>query len=553
MGVSAGAGVQQVAPVAMPTGAKRKPVPIETLRMIAALEAEIKARGLTVPQVRVVGRYDKFRAWYRDRPVEFVHDCLAWGEDERPTAYQDELMAALVAHRRVALRGPHGLGKSACVAWIILWHALTRDGEDWKIPTTASAWRQLERYLWPEVHKWARRVKWGRVGRPAFDDHKELMNLTLKLRTGQAFAASSDTPEWMEGAHADQLLYVFDEAKAIPVGIWDAAEGALSSGEAYALAVSTPGEPVGRFYEIHSRRAGLEDWWVRHVTLEEAVAAGRVSVDWAEQRKRQWGERSAVYQNRVLGEFAAAEADGVIGLALIEAANERWREMSERGVWPQGPLVVGADISRSGEDKTVLALRRGGAVVELRRSSKEDLMETTGRVVGALRGEGSGSTSRAVVDVDGIGAGVVDRLREQGLDVVAFNAGAGTDVRDRSGEVGYANVRAAAWWGLRERMEAGEVALPPDDLLMGDLVTPRSRMTSGGKRLLESKDEIRRRLGRSTDDGDAVAMAFWEGGGGADIVWEGSWEPVVESEAMRKVKGEFEGEGGARGVSMSWG
>ncbi|MEV5959030.1 hypothetical protein AB0M11_35725 [Streptomyces sp. NPDC051987] len=82
------------------------------------------------------------------------------------------------------------------------------------------------------------------------------------------------------GAHADSLCSLIDEAKIVPDGTWHAIEGALSGGrmdglpEAFALAVSTPDPPAGRFYEIHKRAPGLEDWHTRHVTLEEAVAAG---------------------------------------------------------------------------------------------------------------------------------------------------------------------------------------------------------------------------------------------------------------------------------------
>jgi hypothetical protein len=88
-------------------------------------------------------------------------------------------------------------------------------------------------------------------------------------------------------AAADAVLYVFDESKSISAGLFDAAEGAFSAArsnglpEAFAIAQSTPGEPAGRFYEIHRRQPGLEDWWVRHVTLAEAVTAGRVASDWA--------------------------------------------------------------------------------------------------------------------------------------------------------------------------------------------------------------------------------------------------------------------------------
>jgi hypothetical protein len=486
------------------------------LRVDQRHQDDITVRALLRARARAASRARRPLLPYRHDPVAFVRDCLVWGEGEAPSAYQNEVLQALVDHRRIAVRGPHGLGKTAVAAWVILWFALTRDGDDWKIPTTASAWRQLTHFLWPEVRKWTRRLRWDKIGREPFDSRTELLSLNLRLRTGEAFAVASDVPELIEGAHADCLLYVFDEAKSIADATFDAAEGALAgagadtAAEAYALAISTPGEPAGRFYDIHKRKPGYEDWAARHVTLEETIDAGRVSREWAEQRRRQWGEQSAVYQNRVLGEFAASDDDGVIPLAWVEAANERWRQWDE----DSKPLLeqltsVGVDVARGGEDRTVLALRYGSVLSELRRYSREDTMTTTGRVAGILAQHGG----TAIVDVVGIGAGVVDRLRELRRSVVAFGAAEHTDQRDRSGELGFTNKRSAAWWGLRERLDPSNgdaIALPPDDELIGDLTAPHWRVMSGGKIMIESKDEIRKRIGRSTDDGDAVVQAFYE-------------------------------------------
>lgn len=422
------------------------------------------------------------------------------------------------------MRGPHGLGKTALAAWAVLWFALTREGEDWKIITTASAWRQLDVYLWPEIHKWSRLLRWEQLGRPPLTD-SELLVLSLKLTTGQASAVASNQPALIEGAHADHILYLFDEAKAIPPGTWDAAEGAFAGAggdtalEALALAVSTPGEPSGRFYDIQRRAPGYEDWWVRHVTLEEAIAAERVSAEWVEQRAKQWGRDSAVYQNRVLGEFASSDEDSVIPLAWVEAANVRWDARQDPDI---GPFTcAGVDVARSGGDVTVIALRYAARITELRRTNLEDTMMTTGRVVGVLQLGGY-----AVVDVIGIGAGVVDRLREMRLPVEAFNAGEGTPRTDISGELGFVNKRSAAWWSMRELLDPAngyDIELPSDDLLTGDLTAPHWRVTSAGRIQVESKDDLRKRIGRSTDSADAVIQAFWApepDAGPGFVVWE---------------------------------
>lgn len=457
---------------------------------------------------------------YRNDPVAFVHDCFIWGPGQGPVSYQDELLAALPERKRVSGRGPHGLGKTALAAWAILWFALTRDalGEDWKVPVTASAWRQLAKYLFPELHKWARRLRWNRLGREPFDDRTELQSLSLKLGHGEAFAVASNRPELIEGAHGDSILYVFDESKAIPAATFDAAEGALSGaggGEAFALAVSTPGPPSGRFYDIQARRRGYEDWHVLAVGKDRLIAEGRMDPAWAAQRARQWGEKSAVYQNRVEGDFAASDEDSVIPLSWVEAAIERWHELhDDLDGWkdPLGPLTaVSLDVSDGGEDRSFMARRHGLVVPPLEDVTQSD-PHATMALAGLVWGAVEAPRAQAIVDSIGVGAGIVSRLRELGARVVPFNASAATPRKDASGELGFLNARASAWWGLRERLhpETGDqLALPDDEELIGDLTTPKWTTTSAGKIQVQSKDEIRALLSRSTDRGDAVVMLFW--------------------------------------------
>jgi len=494
------------------------------------LPPEVKQQLLEALQQKTASKIGAaFKRKYKDDPSGFVLDCFSWSVDEKPAAYQLEILSALVEFKRVAVRAPHSAGKTSLAAWAVLWFALTRDGEtqDWKVVTTASAWRQLKHFLWPEIAKWARRLTWSKVLRSAFSS-SELMTLALKLQSGEAFAVASNEPALIEGAHADSLLYLFDESKSIPDAVFDAAEGSLAGGDCYALAISTPGEPQGRFYKIHARQPGLESWWTRHITLEEAIASGRINQSWAIEKKLLWGEQSAIYQNRVLGEFHTSDKDGVIPLSWIEMANERWEawhELEDADRWL--PFTsVGVDVARSdiGGDRSVLALRHEHVISELRKYNSADTMEISGHAAGVLKARGG----YGVVDVIGVGSGVFDRLREQGFSVRAFNAAssAPSELKDKTGEVEFLNLRAAAWWRFREMLDPAfgpTVCLPPDDRLIGDLCAPHWKMTSSGKIQIESKDDIKKRIGRSTDDGDAVVMAFFEERPKLGRVHQGVW------------------------------
>lgn len=464
---------------------------------------------------------DALERYYWD-PVGFAENCIEWPEGMGLTEYQKEALAEVAKSRRVCIRSMHGAGKTTFVAIVILWFVLTRDstGKSWKLPVTAGAWRQLEKFLWPEIHLWAARLRWDVIGRKRFN-RGELMRLTLRLDNGEAFAVASDNPALIEGTHAECVMYVFDESKSIASGTFDAAEGAFSNEgaegiEAFAIATSTPGELIGRFWEIQTAKAGLEDWKPLHWTLERVMAAGRVTQKWVDQRAKLWGEKSAAFANRVLGEFLSDAADGVIPLAWVEAAMERWRAKLDIHDQLKSDVVlgsldsVGVDVARYGEDKSALALRYGVRVHELREFHHIDTMETTGMVGGVLT---ANPGAKAVIDTDGLGAGVTDRARELGFDVLAFHGGEKTDLKDRSKELGFLNRRAAAWWRLREALDPrfdSQVELPDDAELLGDLTAPKWKVTSNSRIQLESKEELKKRLGRSPDKGDAVVQSFWE-------------------------------------------
>ncbi len=474
---------------------------------------------------------------YFNSPAMWARDNIRWPEDRGLTQYQEDILNSVVDKHRVAVRSPHGSGKTTMAALLCLWFVTTREqmGVDWKVITTASNWNQLTHFLWPEVHKWSRRLTWNRLKLSKWQRSQQIFAMNIKGTYGEAFGLSPADPQGLEGAHATELLYIFDESKAIVDAIFDAAEGAFSTAglgvgtNAYAFAISTPGVPAGRFYAIHARHPGTEDWWARHITLQECLAAGQVTQEWVDQRRLMWGESSAVFLNRVMGEFAADAADSVVPLAWIELANERWRA---KYVAPNGYLrgkertphdgtpavvkpgeklhVVGVDVARSGEDRCVYALRQGNTICELRRRQYTDsLMDIANDIEALQKAHG---TPKAIVDANGIGAGVADRLRELRQPVSSFVAQAGCIRRDASGDYGMANARAWSYWNLREMLtpySGCDVALPPDDRLTGDLTAIKWRPVAGGRILIEDKEDIRKRLNRSCDDADAVAMAFY--------------------------------------------
>jgi hypothetical protein len=160
--------------------------------------------------------------------------------------------------------------------------------------------------------------------------------------------------------------------------------------------------------------------------------------------------------------------------------------------------------------------------------TKKGLNETTGRLLTKLD---EVESAIIVVDEPGLGGGVIDRLEEQGVAVNAYNGGRRPEFLPNPNR--FLNLRAAAYWMLRQRLEDGELALPPDDRLADELTTIRWRVNSSGQIALEPKDRVRERLGRSPDAADALAAAVW--------VQEAASAPVPSAEIVWDPAGLFSG------------
>lgn len=215
---------------------------------------------------------------------------------------------------------------------------------------------------------------------------------------------------------------------------------------------------------------------------------------------RTWGKESSLYQIRVLGEFPSEAEDALIPLKLIEQAVERVPKAEDDG--DSGKLIeIGVDVARFGTDRTVICVRRGDQVVEINSFARQDTMQTVGTVIDSVRRH---SPSAVRIDEVGIGAGVVDRLREQRIrGVVGVNVG-----RRSTRPEHFANLRAELYDGLRERFQQGRISIPGDADLIGELTSLRYLFTSSGQIRLEGKEELRARGDRSPDRADALMLAF---------------------------------------------
>lgn len=449
-------------------------------------------------------------ARWREDPAAWVRDRLG----EHVWSKQAEIMRSVATNKLVTVQSCHGVGKTHLASRLVLWFLDTHPVQDTMIVTTAPTSHQVRAVLWRYI-----RAGHETAGMPGFITQSAVPEWKIDGNlVGYGRKPADHQQSAFQGQHAEHMLVVLDEAGGIPKWLWDAADSLMTGDDQHLLAIGNPDDNSSHFHTVCTKEPG----WTRHhisafdapaftgETIPPDMARKLVQREWVEDKQLRWGENNPLYQAKVLGKWTDSE-DSLIPLSWVLAANARWIAWDEAGRPPQpGRLVLGVDVARYGEDSTVIAHRRGDVIAQLDRHDKLDTTQTTALVRAALQGQ---VQPMAIVDVIGVGAGVVDQLRANRLPVQAFNASSGTKRRDATGSWQFPNVRSASWWNLRELLDPAndsQVALPPDDELTAELTIPKWDIRTGGKLVVEGKDSIRKRLGRSTDSADAVVQAFWQ-------------------------------------------
>jgi len=425
---------------------------------------------------------------WTETPAKFVTDSFG----VTPDPWQAEALQAIADNGRVSIRACHGPGKSAVDAWAALWFLQCFDNA--RVPCTAPTAHQLQDILWAELAKWLQRMDPWQRGLYRLTSER----LEWAGAPGESFAvartARKEKPEALQGFHAENLLFILDEASGIEDVIFEVAEGALSSENARVLMTANPTRTSGYFFDSHHRMR--HRWHTMRVSHEDSP---RVSTQYVEDMASKYGVDSNVYRVRVGGDFPLEDDDSVISLDLCESAMVRdvAEDMGAATVW-------GLDVARFGDDATALVKRRGPVVLEVKQWRGKDTMQTSGMVKDDYDGEKGTRKPQAIyVDSIGLGSGVVDRLRELGLPVRGVNVAESPAVKER-----FMRLRDELWFAAREWLETRSVKLPDAEELVGQLTGPKYEMTSSGKIKVESKDDMKKRGVTSPDLADALCMTF---------------------------------------------
>lgn len=396
---------------------------------------------------------------------------------------------------RVAVKSYHGAGKTFGAALVVNWFFFTRIQAH--ILTTAPTEQQVKDHLWGEITKQVHHS----VFAEAMSGHIYTMRMEMPGYAKYWYAQGrvSNRPVNIEGMHGPHVLYVIDEAKGVPYSIFEAIEGALTNeeGDVRVLMISTPAlRKSGYFYDAFKTKKMEGLYKPVNVGLDES---SRVSQKWRDARKKEWGEKSPVYQARVLGEFPDEAAGTLIRPEWVDDAIGR--EIPKGSV-----VVVSADVARYGEDNTVLFTRWGDVLSDPTQYPKQDTMTTATMIRMRCL---TVMANMVKVDDSGLGGGVVDRLiqlkseNNDPWDIEGVDSGSAASNPQR-----FLNRRAELAWVLRKRFEEGKISIPDHGTLIADLLAYKYHYNRKDQMVLDSKEEMKTEIGRSPDYGDAAILCF---------------------------------------------
>lgn len=419
------------------------------------------------------------------------------------------------AEQRISLQACAGPGKSAVLSWCGWWFLLCQGerGEHPKGLITSITSDNLKDNLLAEYAKWQARspllssqFTWTN-GRIFANDHPETW--FLSARSWPKTANADEQGKTFSGLHSRYVLAMVDESGAVPPTVLRAAEQALST--CHFGKIIQAGNPISLEGMLYAAATTLRHQWTIIVVTGDPddpnawVHSPRVGdgpVTWAREQIETYGRENPWVKSYILGQFPPASINALLSLEEVEAAQNRHLRIDQYQ-WAQRRL--GIDVARYGDDRTVIFPRQGLAAFRptVMRHARGSTVSTD-IATRVLRAKANWKSELELMDATGgWGAGTRDVLVTAGVPVVEVQfAAPSTDNR-------YANRRAEIWFAMAQWVKKGG-ALPPVPEMVAELTTPTYTFSGvgEGKFLVEPKALVKKRLGRSPDLADALAVTF---------------------------------------------
>jgi len=463
---------------------------------------------------QIDGQLEEDIASFAMDPYGYAMYAFPWGQEgteladvDGPRDWQSDSLKTIGNHLQnpatrfqpllLAVASGHGIGKSADISMIIKWAMDTCD--DCKIIVTANTEKQLLTKTWPEVSKWARMSitsHWFNVTATSMSsvdpDH------TRSWRA-DAIPWSDSNTEAFAGMHnkGKRIVLIFDEASNISDKVWEVAQGALTdeNTEIIWIAFGNPTRNTGRFRDCFTRYK--HRWITKQIDSRTVDGTNKTEIaKWIED----FGEDSDMVRIRVRGMFPRASS-----LQLIE---NDWVANAMRCEAVYGlsdALVCGIDIARGGDDNNAVRFRRGldARSIPAIKIPGSETRNTTVFIAKVCTIVQEQKPDAVFVDSTGVGGPVADQLRRLMPGVVIIDVNFASSAPDKH----YANMRTYIWWKMREALAAG-LAIEDNAALEMELTGPEYDHNGSDQLLLEKKKDLKKRIGISPDDGDALALTF---------------------------------------------
>lgn len=445
---------------------------------------------------------ERIRQWRLD-PVSFVVDNF----NVQPDEWQRDTLMLLGGeydpYRQICMKACTGPGKSAVLAWIG-WHRLScfaMKGEHPKGAALSITADNLKDNLWSELAKWQGRSPFLSA---AFNWTKERIYQVDYPETwflsARSFAKDADKEaigRALSGLHGQFPFILLDETGDMPLTVGRAASQ-IFTGNPKDACIAQAGNPTstqGLLY--HSCSAGVKSWKIITITADpnDPKRTPRVSIEHAQAMIDAEGRDNPWVMATILGLFPSTGFTSLLGHEEVMAAMARHIPEDQ---YSFAARILGVDVAREGDDKSVIFPRQGLA------SFKPEVLRNATSLVGAgavARKWGEWKADAAFVDnTGGFGGGWIDQLSNLNRHAIPVHfAGNANDPR-------FFNIRAEMWFNMAEWVKGGG-ALPNIPELIAELTTPTYSF-KGDKMIIEPKEKIKSRLGRSPDYADALALTF---------------------------------------------
>lgn len=456
-------------------------------------------------------------------PIFFIQEIL---QVQTLTKDQKKIIESVFHNKFTGVKAAHGVGKTFIAACITL--AFLVPNPDSIVITTAPSMRQVRDLLWNEIAKLYHHSKYPLGG--------EL--LQTKYVLGPKWYAEGISTEVgkeeqsavkLQGYHASKLLVIVDEAVGIHPTIWEAIDGITSSDNSAILAIGNPSTTQCQFYKnlLSSDWKSFAISALNHpnVKYRKEVIKGAVSYQWVKDKIRKWchmvGSHNEKYKTfefegniykpnnlflwKVLGEFPVEETDKLIPMDKIANAIER---DTITGIDIRDMAI---DVARYGGDASTIAFNNSNNFTIIPYYNI-DVYELASEAINKIK---EFKPYRVVVDCDGLGAGVFDiiknardnyEIKDENGEIIDFELhelhSSASPQQTKNDTMKFNNLRTQMWYVFSQDLDF--IKLPDDEDLIEELNAPKVRTDRFGRLALESKEDIRKSLGKSTDKADAV-------------------------------------------------